>query len=160
MSEPDQTRYTAVPQTGPPLAADPVVPALEAGVVTLPERIGRYRLVKLLGEGGFGRVYQAHDEELGRPVAIKVPHRQRIARPEDVEAYLAEARILASLDHPHIVPVYDVGRTGDGLCFVVSKFIEGSDLARKLREGRFSFAQAAELAGIVAEALHYAHRKG
>ena len=95
----------------------------------LPEKIGRYRVIRLLGQGGFGRVYLAHDDDLKRPVAIKVPNPERISRPEDVEAYLTEARILASLDHPHIVPVYDVGRTDDGLCYVVSKYIEGSDLA-------------------------------
>src|SRR4051812_4513573 len=94
-----------------------------------PTRIGRYRIVQRLGQGGFGRVYLAHDDDLDRPVAIKVPNPERISHPEDVEAFLTEARILASLDHPHIVPVHDIGRTDDGLCFVVSKLIEVSDLA-------------------------------
>ena len=105
-------------------------------VTRVPETIGRYRVVRLLGKGGFGAVYQAHDDDLDRPVAIKVPHPERVERPEDVEAYLTEARILASLDHPHIVPVYDVGRTDDGFCFVVSKYIEGSDLATRIKERR------------------------
>ena len=100
----------------------------------LPEKIGRYRVIRLLGQGGFGRVYLAHDDDLKRPVAIKVPNPERISRPEDIEAYLNEARILASLDHPHIVPVYDVGRTDDGSCYVVSKYIEGSNLATRIRE--------------------------
>src|SRR5262245_45452845 len=73
-------------------------------------RIGRYRIIRRLGQGGFGRVYLAHDDDLDRPVAIKVPNPERISAPEDVEAYLAEARILARLDHPNIVPVHDVGR--------------------------------------------------
>ena len=113
-------------------------PAKGSGDSTLgdPSRIGRYRVIRRLGQGGFGRVYLAHDDDLDRPVAIKVPHPERIARPEDVEAYLAEARTVASLDHPHIVPVYDVGRTDDGLCYVVSKFIEGSDLAARLKASR------------------------
>ena len=98
-----------------------------------PAAIDRYTVIERLGQGGFGRVYLAQDAELDRRVAIKVPKPERVARPENVEAFLDEARILASLDHPHIVPVYDVGRTEDGLCFVVSKFIEGSDLARKDR---------------------------
>ena len=126
----------------------------------LPVRLGRYRVVRVLGEGGFGRVYLAHDEQLHRPVAIKVPHRHRIHKPEDTEAYLAEGRVLASLDHPHIVPVFDVGCTEDGLCFVVSRFIEGSTLAQGIRDNRPSFGGAAELIATVAEALHYAHRKG
>ena len=97
-----------------------------------PSKIGRYRIIRRLGQGGFGRVYLAHDDDLDRPVAIKVPNPERITRPEDVEAFLIEARILAKLDHPHIVPVFDVGRTEDGLCFVVSKLIEGSDLAVRM----------------------------
>ena len=125
-----------------------------------PPGIGRYRVIERLGQGGFGRVYLAHDDELDRAVAIKVPNPERISRPEDVEAYLAEARILARLDHPHIVPVYDVGRTEDGLCFVVSKFIEGSDLAARMRQGRLAFRESAELVATVAEALHYAHTRG
>ena len=105
------------------------------GIRTFLLFLGRYRIAAGSARGGFGTVYLAHDDELQRPVAIKVPHRQRVTRPEDAEAYLAEARILASLDHPHIVPVYDVGRTDDGLCFVVSKYIEGSDLAPALAAG-------------------------
>jgi len=70
------------------------------------ERIGRYRIKKVLGEGGFGLVYLAHDEQLNRLVAVKVPHVKLISKPEDAEAYLAEARTVAGLDHAHIVPVY------------------------------------------------------
>jgi serine/threonine protein kinase len=105
-------------------------------------------------------VYLAHDEQLQRLVAIKVPHRRRVSRPEDAEVYLTEARIVAKLDHPHIVPVYDVGSTGDCPVFIVSKFIEGSTLTRKIKEDRPSFGGAAELLATVAGALHYAHRKG
>ena len=67
-----------------------------------------------------------------------------------------KARILAKLDHPHIVPVHDVGRTEDGLCFVVSKLIEGSDLAFRMGQARMSFRDSAELVATIASALHYA----
>src|ERR1700688_90823 len=120
-----------------------------------PQRIGRYRVEKVLGEGGFGLVYLAYDDQLERLVAIKVPHRRLISRPEDAQGYLTEARIVAKLDHPHIVPVYDVGSTHDFPCFVVSKFIEGCTLASKIKNDRPSFGAAAELVAIVAEALHY-----
>src|SRR5436853_4313737 len=90
-----------------------------------PQQIGRYRIEKVLGEGGFGRVYLAHDDQLQRAVAIKVPRKERVSRPEDAEAYLTEARTVARLDHPNIVPIFDVGTTPDGLCYVVSKVIEG-----------------------------------
>jgi serine/threonine protein kinase len=133
-----------------------------SGAFTLgdPLKIGRYRIIRRLGQGGFGRVYLGHDDDLDRPVAIKVPNPERIAHAEDVEAYLNEARILARLDHPNIVPVHDVGRTEDGLCFVVSKLVEGSDLAVKLGQARPSFRDSAELVATVAEALHYAHTRG
>jgi serine/threonine protein kinase len=128
--------------------------------VEWPHRLGRYRVERLLGEGSFGLVYLAHDDQLHRPVAVKVPHRERISSPEDVAAYLAEARILASLEHPHIVPVHDVGATENGLPFVVSKFIEGCDLKERIEEARPAFSEAAALVATIAEALHYAHRKG
>jgi eukaryotic-like serine/threonine-protein kinase len=125
-----------------------------------PSRIGRYRIIRRLGSGGFGTVYLAHDDDLDRPVAIKLPNPERITRAEDVEAFLVEARILARLDHPHIVPVYDVGRTEDGLCFVVSKLVEGSDLAVRMGQARMAFRDSAELVATVADALHYAHTRG
>ncbi len=93
-----------------------------------PLRIGRYRIERVLGRGGFGLVYLAHDEQLHRAVAIKVPHPKRISKPEDAEAYLVEARTVANLDHPGIVPVHDVGSSADCPCYVVSKYIQGIDL--------------------------------
>jgi serine/threonine protein kinase len=69
-------------------------------------KIGRYNLLRRLGKGGFGEVSLAYDEELERPVAIKVPRPERVSQPEDIEVFLEEARILASLDHPHIVPLF------------------------------------------------------
>src|SRR5262249_30465923 len=72
--------------------------ARQAGKPALPVRLGRYRITAQLGAGSFGVVFKGYDEGLRREVAIKVPHPQRISHPGDVEAYLAEARILASLD--------------------------------------------------------------
>ncbi len=125
-----------------------------------PAKIGRYRVIERLGQGGFGRVYLARDDDLDRPVAIKLPNLEQSAHPEDVDQFLTEARVLAKLDHPNIVPVFDVGRTEDGLCFVVSKLIEGSDLAATIEQARPSLRSAAELAATVADALHYAHTRG
>src|SRR5690349_6636814 len=113
MSEPE------VP-TGPLVRTAPEVAEVTGASPDLPQHIGRYRVERVLGRGGFGVVWLAHDDQLHRAVAIKVPHRERVSASEDAEAYLAEARILASLDHPHIVPVHDVGTTEDGLPFVVS----------------------------------------
>ena len=147
-------------------SGDPTVdfqsPPNPTALSDLPERIGRYRIERLLGEGGFGRVYLAHDDELDRPVAIKVPHPERVSRPEDVEAYLAEARILASLDHPHIVPVYDVGRTDDGSCATSSPSSSRAATWRTRIESGPAVLRASrpELVATVAEALHHAHTRG
>jgi eukaryotic-like serine/threonine-protein kinase len=138
----------------------PYRPATGDEVATLPPHIGRYRIERVLGKGGFGIVYLAHDDQLSRPVAIKVPHRHRISTPEDAEAYLVEARTVANLDHPNIVPVHDVGSTEDCPCFIVSKFIAGRTLAQMIKDDRPTFAETAELVATIAEALHYAHRKG
>jgi eukaryotic-like serine/threonine-protein kinase len=127
---------------------------------THPEKIGRYRVLRVLGDGGFGRVYLAYDDVLQRQVAIKVPHRYRVSEPGDIEAYLTEARILARLEHHAIVPVYDCGRTDDGLCFVVSKYIEGGDLATKVKQSPLTFAASAEAVATIADALHCAHMNG
>lgn len=128
--------------------------------VELPSRIGRYRIQRVLGKGGFGMVYQARDEQLNRLVAIKVPHAKLISRPEDAATYVNEARMVANLDHAGIVPVYDVGSADQFPCYIVSKFIEGSDLATRSQQHRMKFSQSADLVATVAEALHYAHKQG
>jgi formylglycine-generating enzyme required for sulfatase activity/serine/threonine protein kinase len=150
------------PDTVPPrhdadlLATGPDV----AGAAEMPARLGRYRVTALLGRGGFGIVYKGYDDELRRDVAIKVPHRERLRTPADADVYLAEARVAAGLDHPHIVPVFDLGRTADGLCFVVSRFIAGCNLAEKIGEARPSWVEVVELTATIAEALHHAHKHG
>jgi eukaryotic-like serine/threonine-protein kinase len=126
----------------------------------LPKEIGRYRVERFLGKGGFGQVFLAHDDHLQRLVAVKVPHSRLVIRPNDAEVYLNEARNVAKLDHPNIVPVHDAGSSETFPCFIVSKFIEGPDLAARLKESRLSFDEAAELIATIAEALHHAHKHG
>ncbi len=134
--------------------------AAPAGAEPPPERIGRYRIERVLGKGGFGAVYLAHDSQLQRLVAIKVPHRRLVDGPQAAEAYLAEARTVANLDHPRIVPVFDVGGTDDFPCYIVSKYVDGTDLATRLKQSRLSIHESVELVATVAEALHYAHKQG
>ena len=123
------------------------------------QRLGRYRLLRLLGEGAFGRVWLGQDAELQRYVAIKVPTPERFQKPEDAEAYLTEARTVASLGHPHIVPVHDVGRADDGSIYVVAKFIVGCTLKDRMTDDAPTFEESARLLAIIAQALNHAHQK-
>jgi len=125
----------------------------------IPHSFGRYRVDGVLGRGGFGAVYRAWDDQLQRPVAIKVTYREKLA-PALREMFLTEARSVAALDHPSIVPVYDVGQTDSGDYFVVSKLIGGSDLAARLQTDRFTHEQAVDIIRSVALALHHAHSRG
>src|SRR5260370_23613748 len=149
--------YDAASDVSPTDGAPAAAGMASAG---LPDRIGRYRIERVLGKGGFGLVYLAHDDQLSRPVAIKVPHRNLVDRLEDAEAYLTEARTVANLDHPHIVPVFDVGSTEQFPFFVVSKYIDGADLATRLKQSRLSIHETVELVATVAEALHHAPKQG
>ena len=125
-----------------------------------PEQIGRYDVIRVLGQGSFGVVYLAHDSELEREVAIKVPSERQLDLAGGAESFLREARVVARLDHPGIVPVYDVGKLDSGECYVVSKFIQGWALGERMREVRLSGVDSARLVSSIAHALHVAHRSG
>jgi tetratricopeptide (TPR) repeat protein len=122
-----------------------------------PSHLGKYELLEVVGRGAFGVVYRARDTELDRMLAIKVP--RFFAGPEETDRFLREARSAAQLQHPHIIPLHDVGES-DGNCFLVYEFVPGITLAERLTNGRLGFRQAAELLAQTAEALEYAHRHG
>ena len=126
----------------------------------LPDSIGRYRILKVIGKGGFGLVYLANDEQLDRNVAIKVPHASLVPEGQDVDQYLAEARTVAALDHPNIVPVHDVGQSIECPLFIVSKYVEGMNLAELIHQKSFPQDEAAHIVATIAEALSYAHDRG
>lgn len=122
------------------------------------ERIGRYCLVDKLGEGSFGVVYRAQDDVLKRFVALKLL--TRFEHAGQVDAWIGEARVLASLDHPAIVPVYDVGKTSAGQPFIVSKLIDGGSLAQRVASRSNSIEDTVRIITQLANALDYLHRKG
>jgi predicted Ser/Thr protein kinase len=121
---------------------------------------GRFRIERLLGRGGMSSVWQAYDEELGRPVAIKLLHARRLESADSVDRFEREARTLALLAHPGIVTVIDRGET-DGRPFIVCELVEGRDLHERISlEGRLPIAEALAIAVQVAAALAYAHERG
>jgi serine/threonine protein kinase len=119
----------------------------------------RYRLDVLVGEGGFGRVYRAFDAWLERTVAVKVPRVDRPVTGDEVDQCRLEARKVAKLRHPHIVPVHDVGREGNH-CFIVSEWIDGTNLAVRIKEDRPGRRESARIVAEVADALNHAHDAG
>ena len=98
----------------------------------LPKQFGRFSIVRELGRGGFGVVFLAEDLVLGRQVALKVPRPEVLVTPEVRRRFLREAEAASRLDHPHIVPVYEVGEEGP-ICYIASAYCEGPTLAQWLR---------------------------
>src|SRR5438045_2110820 len=96
-------------------------------------QLSRYRVVSILGSGSSAAVYKAYDKGLHRDVAIKVMHGHLLGSTRAADMFLSEARILAGLDHPGIVPIYDLGRTDEGLCYLVFKYIQGRSLGDRLK---------------------------
>ena len=121
------------------------------------QQVGPYFIQGVLGAGGMGTVYRAQDVRLGRAVAIKIIS----AGPSFAARFEREARVLARLDHPNILPLWDVGQAGD-LLYLVTPVVEGGSL-RDLRlrlGGQVPVAQALTLVAQVADALEHAHQRG
>lgn len=130
------------------------------GLLRFASAYGRYRIERLLGSGGFGSVYLARDEQLDRLIAIKIAHPSQFNSLIDASLYLEEARHVAKLDHPNIVPVHDAGGTPTIPFYFVSKYINGSDLATQLRDSKVDHFSAARITATIAEALQHAHKHG
>src|SRR6266571_245794 len=121
--------------------------------------LGDYELVEEIGRGGQGVVYRARQKGLNRTVALKVIGLGRWATRAHIKRFRLEAEAAASLDHPYIVPIYEVGER-DGQCFFSMKFVEGGQLDAVVRQAPLSIRQAVELIEKVARTVHYAHEHG
>jgi tetratricopeptide (TPR) repeat protein len=122
-------------------------------------QIGVYRIVSLLGRGGMGEVYRARDTTLGRDVALKVLPSAFAADPDRLSRFRREARLLASLNHPHIGAIYG-SEESDGVHAIVLELVEGDTLADRLAKGRLPVDDTLRIAEEIAEALEAAHEKG
>jgi serine/threonine protein kinase/WD40 repeat protein len=155
--------------------ADPLVEALrnslsshntaasETGLLPMavPQRIGRFQIQNVIGEGSFGIVLAARDETLERDVAVKIPRPGILFTPELRLRFLREARAAAGLDHPNIIPLYEAGEE-NGTCFIASAHCQGPTLATwlKTREDAVPFPLAAWIMCELAGGVHHAHSCG
>ena len=136
----------------PSLAVDPLVGQLLAD---------RYRIQRMLGEGGMGRVYLAEHERMGRMSAVKVMSPSQASTPEAISRFNREAANASRIHQPNVAAIYDFGETADGVLYLAMEYVEGETLTALIqREGALSPARAAELTGQIAEGLHAAHHLG
>lgn len=124
-----------------------------------PQTIGRYKIKQLLGRGGMASVYLAHDPHFERDVAIKILPREFLHDPQFLTRFRREAKTVASLDHPAIVPVYDYGED-DGQPFLVMRYMAGGSLSEHLHMRPISLTEAITITRRIASALDEAHQNG
>jgi serine/threonine-protein kinase len=122
--------------------------------------VSHYRVTGLLGRGGMGEVYRAQDTRLDRPVALKFLGVELSGSGSARARFLREAKIAASIDHPRVCAVYDVGEAGDGRTFLAMAFCEGVTLRQHLAQGSPPLREAVRIARETAEGLAAAHAKG
>jgi serine/threonine protein kinase len=123
------------------------------------ENVGQYRILAQLGQGGMATVYKAYHASLDRYVAVKALHPAFTQDPNFLARFQREARVVAKLDHPHIVPIYDFAE-GDGRPYLVMKYVEGETLKARLKRGPLDGGEIQNILTSVGVALSYAHREG
>src|SRR5207245_7784755 len=137
----------------------PASPMPATGTASPLGDLGDYELVEEIGRGGHGVVFRARQKSLNRTVALKIIGLGQWASKAHVKRFRLEAEAAASLDHPCIVPIYEVGER-EGSCYFSMKFVEGGQLDEAVRRTPMPMRQAAELMAKVARTVHYAHEHG
>jgi serine/threonine protein kinase len=122
-------------------------------------QFGPYRIIAPLGEGGMAAVFKAYHPGMGRYVALKVLPKQLAAEPEYMGRFEREARVLANLQHPHILAVFDFGEA-DGYTYIVMPYVESGTLDDFLQGGPLTLSQIRSVISQVGDALDYAHARG
>src|SRR5690348_9860681 len=124
-----------------------------------PTQLGRFEILRPLGQGGMGQVFLARDPAIGREVALKTISSDRIAAPMARERFLNEAKAAGTLSHANLITIHEFGEDG-GVLFLVMEYLEGEDLSALLRRRALTPAQSLELMAQVCDGLAYAHAKG
>lgn len=124
------------------------------------QNIGPYRILEQIGQGGMATVYKAYQPSMDRYVAVKVLPPHFMQDPNFVERFKREARTIARLEHPHILPVHDYGKTDSGTTYIAMRYIEAGTLNDLQRQGTMSLDDAVRLFEQIADALAYAHEQG
>src|SRR6266851_1622745 len=128
--------------------------------MTIPSgtRLGSYEVASLIGAGGMGEVYQAHDTKLARDVAIKVLPEAFAHDSERLSRFQREARMLAALNHANIATIYGLEQSS-GVTYLVMELVPGETLAERVKAGPLGIEEALKIAAQIAEALEAAHEK-
>lgn len=124
------------------------------------QNLGSYRIVEQVGRGGMATVYKAYQPAMDRYVAVKVLPAHFMQDPTFVERFEREARTIARLEHPHILPVHDYGKAPDGTTYIVMRYVNAGTLSDRLKQGPLSMNEIVPLFSQIGDALAYAHEQG
>ncbi len=139
-----------------PLAETTALPSLEALNVQFPQ----LEITRLIGQGGMGAIYHARQTALERDVALKLIRKEVSSDAAFGERFEREAKTLAKLSHPHIVTIFDFGRTPDGIAYLIMEYVDGINLREAIESGGIGSDEALEVVSTICGALKYAHAKG
>lgn len=141
------------------LARDAHVLLAATSRIDLDRRLGRYKIVRLLGSGGMGDVYLAHDEQLERPVALKILPALFVLDDARLDLFRREARAASTLNHPNILTIHEIGER-DGIHFIATEFVDGVTLRESMTDSALTYAQILDIAMQASAALATAHEAG
>ena len=124
-----------------------------------PPSIDKFDLLEIVGRGAFGIVHRARDRDLDRIVAVKIPKNGQFASQDEEDRFIREARSVAQLNHPGIVPIHEVGHSGE-FPYLVAEFVDGATLRDLLMDRKLTFDESADIAASISESLAHAHSRG